>query len=160
MTYTTTTQVKRELPFTYQDPAIDKLTEDGYISSAGVFNEAAFLTYFVTQTSDFIDGYAGGPFSPNGVLEKINKILAVYEIEMYLVSSQQDRVVSVTIYNMWKNAMRMLDDVRDGLIPVTPLTSQTGLTYLVEPCGDGDPITQEWLDENVLFSAQDTDMPC
>lgn len=165
MAYTTTSQTKRELPYNYQDSAIDKLTEDGYIDIVGNFNEASFLAYFVNQTADFMDGYAGGPFQPNGILDKINKILAVYEIEMYLVSSQQDRVVSVTIYNMWKNAMKMLDAVRDGDIPgIIPIDSGVDPNdnpFIVESCCDDPPITQKYLDEFVAFDREpDREMPC
>lgn len=157
MAYTTATQVKRELPFNYEKAASKKLTEDGYISVAGTFNENAFLNYFIDQMGSFIDGYLAGvgtpPFAYNGVLDKVNKQLAVYEVEMYLKSAQSDRLVSVSIYAMYQAAMRTLDKINNGDIILTPssVAPDQGTVRLIEPDNDGATINVGDLEANILF---------
>ena len=157
MGYTTPGQVKRELSQGYQKPASKKLTEDGYIDVAGNFDETTFLNYFITQTAAFIDDYlssvATPPFSANGVLDKINKILAVYEIELYLVSATQDRRVSVTLYANYQYAMKMLDKILNGDITITPSDEATyqGTVRLIQPDDDGDPLSLGVLEQDILL---------
>lgn len=157
MAYTTAAQVKRELPYNYEKAASRKLTEDGYISAAGTFNENTFLTFFVNQTATFIDGYLVSvgtpPFAYSGVLDKINKMLAVYEVEMYLKSAQSDRQVSVSIYAMYKSAMAMLDKIIDGDILVTPtsVAANQGTVRLIEPDNDGVTLNLGDIEANILM---------
>jgi phage gp36-like protein len=156
--YTTAEQVKRELSFNYEKSASKKLTEDGYINAAGTFDESLFLNFFVNQTATFIDGYLAGtvgtpPFAYNGVLDKINKSLSVYEVEMYLISATVDRVVSVSIYAMYQWAMKMLDKILAGEISLLPVDASlnSGTVQLIEPEYDGATIQIGELEENIFF---------
>ncbi len=157
MAYTTPTQVKRELTYNYQKGAERKLTEDGYISVVGAFDETSFITYFIDQTASFIDAYLAsvgtGPFTYNGLLDKINKALTTYEIETYLVSASSDRVVSVSIFAMYKQAMTMLDKIIAGDLLLTPesVAADQGTVRLIEPDDDGATLEIGDIEESIML---------
>jgi len=167
MAYTTPAQVKRELTYNYQKGADKKLTEDGYVSVSGSFDETAFLTFFINQTASFIDAYLSpvgrGPFVYNGMLDKINKSLATYEIETYLVSASSDRVVSVSIFAMYKQAMVMLDKIVAGDLILTPesVAADQGTVRLIEPDDDGATLDIGDIEEFILLggSADSEEIP-
>lgn len=163
MAYTTAQQVKRELPFNYQRTAERKLTEDGFIDAAGNFSELSFLNFFIDQQAAFIDGYLAGtvgtpPFAANGVLDKINKALAVYEVETYLISATSDRVVSVSIYAMYQWAMRTLDKILNGditLLPAAGGAADSGTVKLIEPDNDGETLVIGVLESDILMNGKE-----
>ncbi len=168
MAYTTIAQVKNELTYNYDKAAAKKLTEDGYIDVAQRFDETSFLTFFVNQSASFIDSYLSGvatpPFAPNGVLDKINRNLAVYDAEMYLKSAQSDRQVSVSIYAMQKQAIELLQRIIDGdiaLLPADGAAPDQGTVRLIEPDNDGVTLTVGDLEENILLGgcADATEIP-
>lgn len=155
MAYTTPAAVKRMLPYEYQNLCDLKLIEDGYIAAIEDWDtvaEEAFLTVFINQAADAMDAEAGGPFEANGLLEEINRIFALYAIEMYIKSGQEDRNIGITIFQSWKEMRRKLEQIRDGVISVTPTGSSSGnLAVLVEPDDDGDALTVEGLGETLYF---------
>lgn len=168
MAYTTVAKVKNELPFNYQKGAEKKLTEDGFISAAGTFNETSFLTQFVDQAALFIDDYVSvvaiGPFATNGILEKINRHIAVYDSEMYIVSATQDRTVSVSIYAMRKEAMDLLKSIVKGdiiLLPDEGASATSGSVQLIEPENDGATLGLGEIEEKILLGgpAESSEIP-
>lgn len=167
MAYTTVAKVKNELPYNYQKGAEKKLTEDGWINAAGTFSEAPFVQQFIDQMASFIDSYLAiigvGPFSPNGVLEKVNRQLATYEVETYIVSASSDRVVSVSIYAMYVEAMKTLKMIVEGDIIVLPsdVAPDSGTVRLIEPLYDGATLTIGELEEKILLggSKESSEIP-
>lgn len=160
MAYTTVAAVKNALPFEYWISAQTKLEEDGYdfdLTPTRVFtDEAVFLTVFIDRCASFIDDFVGGgPFLANGALEMINRWLAIYEVEQYLLAGTNDRVISVSINEDKKRALQLLVRILDGDITVIPDgTGDTAGTYdveLYEDSTDGVTLTIGTLEEDILL---------
>ncbi len=161
MAYTTAAAVKQSLTFEYWVTSSTKIEEDGYAFTLNpnVFtDETDFLEVFIDRCAAFIDTYVGGgPFVASGVLETVNRWLAVYEVEQYLLAATSDRVISVSINEDKNRALRLLDKMVDGDITVTPDgTSDSADAYtpaLIEPDNDGDPLAFDTIGEDVLLES-------
>lgn len=150
MSYTTPAQVKDGLSSGYWKSIKPKLTEDGYAFSDLEFtDEDTFLQRFIDRTALFIDSFiGGGPFASSGLLESINRWLAVYDAEMYIISGTADRVISVTINEDKKRAIQLLTAIAEGTMTVSPETvSSTAAPDLIQPDGDSGVLTEEILDD-------------
>jgi hypothetical protein len=163
MAYTTPAKVKNGLVFQYWKQALKKLDEDGYVvDSTGFDDETTFLQTHVDNQADYIDAFAGGPFAANAVLDDINRVLAVYSVEEYMVSSRGDRTVNISIVSEKKRVMKLLQQVRDGEISCAQLDpAEDAAPDLVEPDNDGVSLTLGALEEDILmYGASDaTEIP-
>lgn len=161
MAYTTVLNCKTELPYNYQRLAEKKLTEDAWINVAGVFNETGFVQFFIDRSASFIEGYLSSlytaPLPQSGFLEKINRILTTYEVELYLQSAQVNRGVNITIYTQWRDALKWLDRVLSDEIQLpidsSELAPFQNTVRIIPVCGEA--ITDCGLEENVLFGTTD-----
>jgi hypothetical protein len=163
MAYTTNEKVKDGLPYNYQSLARTKMIEDGWIV-ADVFDEDGFLDKYVALGATYIDNYLGeGPYEAHGVLDDINKAYALYHIELYLISAQTDRVMSITIYNQWLQAQKLLQGILTGTIPISLTVagdSDANSIGLVEPDNDGITLAIGDMEEDLFFGSSDaTEIP-
>lgn len=132
-----------------------KLTQDGYsytLDPDSFTDEEDFITAFIENSASFIDDYIGnGPFSANGTLESINRWLAIFDIEQYLLASDSDRVVSVTINEDKKRALNLLDKINSGDIqsPTPSSSSSSAAPALIEPDDDGVTLVIGDLEEDI-----------
>jgi hypothetical protein len=162
MAYTTVAEVKKGLVYRYWKEAKRKLAEDGfaYDEDANSFtDEAVFLQTFVDRQAEFIDAYAKGPFAANSVLDDINRTLALYAVEEYVVSARGDRQINISIVSEKKRVMKLLEQVRDGDIGVEQSDPpEDAAPDLVEDTSDGVTLTLGDLEENILmYGASDAD---
>lgn len=155
-TYTTVLNVSTDLVYNFQGPASRKLTEDGWINIAGVFNRNGFIQFFIDRTARFIESYLAGeytpPFAQSGVLERINRALTVFEIELYCQSAQSDRTVNISIYQLQKDAMHWLQQILDGEVDIASEGEEIsiGTFMVIGPCGT--PLSECAIEKEVLFN--------
>lgn len=159
MAYTTYTAVKDSLEFEYWLTASRKIAEDGYAytEDPNVFtDEEDFINNFINRTSDLIDGIIGTGYSTtSGLLESCNRWLAIYEIEQYVRSATNDRVLSVTINEDKKRALNWLLKIASGELYVPPASSTTTSSLspqLIEGDNDGVTLTLGALEEDILLT--------
>lgn len=159
MAYTTAARVKEALTYEYWVLVTNRLTEDGWaftLDPNSFTDEADFLNSFIDRCATFIDDYIGnGPFEANGMLENINRWLAIYDVEQYLLAGTSDRVVSVTINEDKKRALRLLDRIvdEDSTLSVTPtdVTNTSMTPQLIESDNDGVTLTLGALEEDIIL---------
>lgn len=166
MGYTTAAAVKNSLVFEYWKLCSVKLDEDGFDYTDTVFtDEADFLTDFIDRAASFIDEYVGGgPFVASGLLETINRWLVIYDVEQYILSGTNDRVISVSINEDKKRALEMLRQIVKGELSVVPDGTGSSSAYeaaLFESDTDGVTLTIGELEQNILLGGQDdaTEIP-
>lgn len=166
MSYSTPANLKKSLIIEYWKQARKKLDEDGwaYTLDPNVFtDEEDFLQSFLDRSCDFVEAYLSGgvagnpPYASSGVLETIERWLSVYDVEQYVLSGTTDRVISVSINEDKKRALMMLDKINEGklsgVVPLVPPDAESNAApSLIEPCGDGDPLSFDGIEENVFLS--------
>lgn len=155
MPYTTVAELKQAVEFEYWKQIRKKLTADGYTVTQDAFaSETVFLQQFVDRMADYIDAYAGGPFAQNSVLQDINKVLALFEVEQYILSGRGDRTVNITIISEKKRVLKLLQGILDGEIPVEPETVATNAAPdLIESDTDGITLTMGGLESDLFFGS-------
>ena len=163
MAYTTVQNVKNSLTVNYWKTIKAKLTQDGWAfnEGTGVFtDESDFLQVFIDNAADFIESYVAGvvagPFVQSGVLENINRWIATYDAEQYILAGTSDRVVSVTINEDKKRALQLLDRINEGKIQLYPADEDSATAILngpglIEPDCDGDPLAIDAIEDEVFF---------
>lgn len=168
--YTTVQNVKNALTTNYWKSIKPKLTQDGFAYTDSVFtDESTFLQGFIDRQGEFIEAYvagvATGPFVATGVLENLNRWLAIYDAEQYILAGTSDRVISVSINEDKKRALMILDNINKGLIELTPLDEDSATAILngpglIEPACDGDPFNLIALEEQVFMGNGQTTGTC